>query len=55
MTHKVISEYKRDKKIENNKNYNNNNKTKLKTFTNVRRQYLYSRAKPRGITLNTVQ
>ena len=27
----------------------NNNKTKLKIFSTVRRQKLYSRAKPRGI------
>ena len=31
-----------------NKNYNNSNKTKLKIFSNVRWQWLYNRAKPRG-------
>ena len=35
-----------------NKNYNNSNKTKLKIFSIIRGQYLYSRAGPRGITLN---
>ena len=33
----MISEYKREK---NNRNYNNNNKTKLRIFSNVRGQYL---------------
>ena len=35
--HEVISEYKREKIIKNNKNYNNNNKTRLKMFSNVRK------------------
>ena len=46
---------KNKRKIKNNKNHNSNNKTKLKIFSNVRGQYLYSRAKPRGITLNKMQ
>ena len=37
--------------MKNNRNYNNNNKTKLKIFSNVRGQWLYSRVKHRGITL----
>ena len=43
------------KKIKNKKNYNSNNKTKLKIFSNVRGQYPYSRTKPRGIALNIMQ
>ena len=46
---------KNKRKIKNNKNHNSNNKTNLKIFSNVRGQYLYSRAKPRGITLNKMQ
>ena len=38
-----------------NKTYNNSNKTELKIFSNVRVQHLYSRGKPRGITLNIIQ
>ena len=38
-----------------NKNYNNSDETELKIFPNVRGQYLYRRAKPRGITLNIIQ
>ena len=42
----------KERKMKNrNKNYNNSNKTKLNIFFKVRGQYLYSRAKPRGITL----
>ena len=46
---------KKGGKRSNNKIYNNNNKTKLKILSIVRGQYLYSRAKPRGITLNIMQ
>ena len=46
---------KNKRKIKNNKNYSSNNKIKLKIFSNVRGQYLYSRTKPRGITLNIMQ
>ena len=53
--HEVISEYKKEKKIKINKNDNNSNKTLLKILFNVREQYLYSRAKPRSITLNIMQ
>ena len=35
--HKVISAYKREKIIKNNKNYSNSNKTRLKIFPNVRK------------------
>ena len=52
--HKVSFECKRQKRS-NNINYNSNNKTKLKIFFNVRGQYLCSRAKLRGITLNIMQ
>ena len=41
--------------MKNNKNYNNSNETRLKTFSVVRGQYLYSIAKTRGITLNITQ
>ena len=43
---KVISKYKRDKN-----NYNNSSKTELEVFSNVRCQYIYERAKPRGICI----
>ena len=46
---------KEKNKIKNNKNCNNSNKTKLKILSNVREKYLYSRAKPRGITINVMQ
>ena len=51
--HKVIFEYKGQKRLNNN-NYNNN-KTKPKIFSNVRGQYMFTRAKPRGITLNKLR
>ena len=38
-----------------NRNYSNSNKTKLKIFSNVGGQYLYSRAKQKGINLNIIQ
>ena len=47
-------------KIKNRKNrntnkYNNSNKTELKISSDVRGQYLYSSAKPRGFTICVVQ
>ena len=43
------------KKKRNKTNYNSSNKTELKIFSNVRRQYLYNRVKPRGLTLCIIQ
>ena len=41
------------KKIKNRtKNYSKSKKAKLRIFSNGRGQYLYTRAKPRGISLN---
>ena len=51
----MFSENKREKKNKNNKNYNNSNKTKLEILFNIRRQYLYSRIKPKDISLNIMQ
>ena len=37
--------------MKNRNNYSNSDKTELKILFNLRGQYLYTRAKPRGITL----
>ena len=37
-----------------NKNYKNSTKAEFKIISNVRGQYLYRRAKPRGITVNMI-
>ena len=42
-------------KNRNKNNYSNSNKTELEIFSDVRGQYLYSRAKPRGTTLCIIQ
>ena len=51
----MFSENKREKKNKNNKNYNNSNKTNLEILFNIRRQYLYSRTKPKDISLDIMQ
>ena len=42
-------------KDRNKNNYNSSNQKQSKIFFNVRGAYMYSRAKPRGITLNIIQ
>ena len=38
----------------NKNNYNKSNRIELKILYNARGQYLYSKGKPRGITLNII-
>ena len=38
-----------------NKSYSSSNKTVFKILSDVKGQYLYSRAKPRGVNLNIMQ
>ena len=42
-------------KNRNKHNYNKSNKTEIKILSSVKGQYLYSRAKPRVITLCIIQ